>query len=532
MVLKRLNQEKYYYFIFIIISAIFFLTRLFRLDSVPFTVTGLHADEFSAAYDAWCIQGWGVDRHLTRFPVYFMNTGPGQNSLYIYLAAIIFKFFGFSVFRFRLVAVICAAIAYICLFLLSGKIIGTDIYSLIPNALMTVMPVFLMSEHWGLESYLFLSFSIISFSLLIISIEKKKITYFVIDGIAWGITFYTYGMSYVVLPLFLISCMIYLIYVKEINIRMILAMGIPIVLLGVPLAVEQLVIAGIAPPFSIGPMDFFPMDKSRAGELSLSNIPSNLISSFKTIFVEDYMFYNGDARFGTIFYISIPFMIIGMSVSLINIINSLKRRTYSFHMLIFLFYLIARIVSLMTFMVNINKANEIYFPYLLFTTFGIIFTSQHLDKKLKLPIALGTICAVYAVTFCFFSYWIYSGGENSWNHKTMPRYEEDIIYDTHIGYAVQDAQSISSGRPIQIIINALEFRYDLICLFAGTSPYDYVKEGYNENNYDISVPDELDLSGDVVYLIDGELHHITDYLVSEGFTNHVARYGEFSIVYK
>ena len=75
------KDRKIYWILFTLITLLFLATRLFRLDQVPFTPYGMHFDEMSAAYDAWCIQGWGVDRHLTRFPVYFMNTGPGQNAL-------------------------------------------------------------------------------------------------------------------------------------------------------------------------------------------------------------------------------------------------------------------------------------------------------------------------------------------------------------------------------------------------------------------------------------------------------------------
>ena len=92
-------MSRKYYILFGLITALFIFTRLFRLDAAPFTAAGTHFDEMSAAYDAWCIQGWGVDRHLTRFPVYFMNTGPGQNALYIYLAAVMFKLFGFTLFK-------------------------------------------------------------------------------------------------------------------------------------------------------------------------------------------------------------------------------------------------------------------------------------------------------------------------------------------------------------------------------------------------------------------------------------------------
>ena len=256
------NRKSIYWILFALITMVFLTTRLFRLDQVPFTAYGMHFDEMSAAYDAWCIQGWGVDRHLTRFPVYFMNTGPGQNALYIYLAAIMFKLFGFSLFTFRLIAVICASIAYICLFFFFLKLFGNGLYSLVPNALMSVMPVFLMSEHWGLESYLFLSCSIISFYLLVLSLEKRKSTFYLLSGISWGITFYSYGVSYIVIPLFFILAMVYLSCLKQMDIKMALCTAIPMLLLGVPLAAEQLVIQGIIEPFSIIGMDFLPMDRT------------------------------------------------------------------------------------------------------------------------------------------------------------------------------------------------------------------------------------------------------------------------------
>ena len=121
---KYLNKERFYWSLFCLISILFIVTRLFRLDFAPFTPEGIHFDEMSAAYDAWCIQGWGCDRHLTRFPVYFMNTGPGQNALYIYLASFMFRLFGFSVFKFRLIAVFCAIAAYICQFFMARRLFG------------------------------------------------------------------------------------------------------------------------------------------------------------------------------------------------------------------------------------------------------------------------------------------------------------------------------------------------------------------------------------------------------------------------
>lgn len=514
--------------LFTLITLLFLATRLFRLDQTPFTAYGMHFDEMSAAYDAWCIQGWGVDRHLTRFPVYFMNTGPGQNALYIYLAAIMFKLLGFSLFKFRLVAVICASEAYICLFFLSRKLFGKNIYSLVPNALMTVMPVFLMSEHWGLESYLFLSFSIISFYFLVLSFEKRKTGYYILSGISWGITFYSYGVSYIVVPTFFALVAIYLIYLKQMDIKMALGTAIPMLLLGFPLAVEQLVIQGIVKPFSIAGMDFFPMEISRAKEISPSFIPHNIITSDWTLLVRDYLSYSSVPIFGSIYYVSVPFMVTGLVICAIRMFRSMKARAYDVFAMVFLFYFSSRLISLMTKDVNTNKACELYFAWLIFSVTGIKYVCERVSRKMSLP----AIAFIYLLFFIPFAKWAYSGGDNSWNNQTQPRLEEYIIEDIHSGLAIQEAKKICDGKPLQMIINGANGRYLQICLFAGTSPYDYNTEGYNENGYDIGIPNEMDLTGNTVYLIEDQLSHITDYLVSEGFVNQVAKQGQFSIVYK
>ncbi len=510
------------------ISLLFVVTRLFRLDMVPFTPIGMHYDEMSAAYDAWCIQGWGCDRHLTRFPVYFMNAGSGQNALYIYFAAIMFKLVGFSVFKFRLVAVICAGVAYICLFFLSRILFGRGITSLIPNALMVIMPIFLMSEHWGLESYLFLSFSIISIYFMIIALDKGCLRYSILSGFLWGITFYTYGISYVVIPLFLLLALVLLVYEKKVVIGQILAVGIPVIIMGVPLAVEQLVINGYIKPFSLAFMDFFPMEITRFGEVSVSNVLENLRTSLVTLFSRDSLFYNSVPLFGTIYYISIPFMLIGLILSIKCTVKSIRKKNYSPISIVLLFYVSARIVSLMTYELNINKANELYFPYLLFTAYGIISIYSKLSKTWFLPL----LAVVYTAFFLCFAHWAFSSGEQSWNHETRPRTEEGIIKDIQVGRAIQEARIIGGDKHLQMIINDVHGQYWQICLFAGTSPYDYNEEGYSENGYEIGISGELDTSGDTVFLIEESLDHITDYLVSEGFKRTIPRNGGFSIVYR
>ncbi len=525
------SKINWHYVFFTLITVLFMFTRLFRLDTVPFH-NGIHWDEWGSAYDAWCISGWGVDRYLVGFPLYFNNTGFGQSALLIYSAALMDKLFGFSMFKFRLVVVIYAFLAYICLYFLSKEAIEDKYLRLIPNALMAITPFFLMSEHWGLDCNLFLSMIIISLYFMVKAIKSGKNLWYVIDGILWGITFYSYGMSYTIIPLFMICSLIYLLYIGKVNLKNILGMAVPMILLGIPLALEQMVIAGIIEPFSIGRMDFRPIKYQRAELISIKNIKDDAMRFFGNIFSGGNYDESGQENvpiFGTTYWISIPPMIIGMVLSVKDTVKAFKKKTFEPIVLVLFLYAVMQVIALMIQDgPRIHQVNGMFFPFLVFTSTGLIFLVKKFNNRGFNVLVL----AVYSVTFLFFARWVYSYGDNSWTSETSKEKMGYLHLDTFAAEAVREAKEISDGRHIQIMINFMEAEYDQICLFTGTSPYDYNEEGYDENGYDFGVPDELDLTGDTVYLIDGELSHVTEFLVSEGFENHVVSSNHYSVVYK
>lgn len=90
-----LKEKKYRYILFMIMLSGFLITRLFRLDLLPFGPHGMHIDEAGSAYDAVCIKNWGVDQFLVKYPPYFRGmSGSGQNALYTYAASLVFCLFG------------------------------------------------------------------------------------------------------------------------------------------------------------------------------------------------------------------------------------------------------------------------------------------------------------------------------------------------------------------------------------------------------------------------------------------------------
>ena len=510
---------------FISIFLLFITTRLMRLDKVPFGPHGLHIDELGAAYDSFCISEYGVDQYLYKFPVYFKCFGEGQNALYTYLAAIVFKIGGVSIFNFRLVAVICAVLAFIAMFFLVKEMIDVR-YALIALFLMTTMPAFMMSEHWGLECYLFLSLSIISMFFLIKGIVSGKMVCYLLSGVFWGITLYTYAITYIVVPPFLVLCLVYLVYIKRINPRQSLATGLPVIILGVPLLIQQLVMMDYIKPFEfMGIIDFWHPDFYRYSSISVSYVPYNLLHSSWLILVTDGIPYNSNSTFGTIYYISVPFMLIGLYMAVISGVRSIKDKALNLWFVVLVFYLVARFAILFVEEPNTNRANVLFFPYLLFTVLGIKHIVEKVNRKwINIIIALA-----YLLSFLCFSYWFYSYS----GYRLASDVKGGMKVDTQCGEVLGYAREIANGKKICAIINEGWCTDLSMALFTETSPYDYSNDNDMENDtyngVEWVLPETLDLSGDTIYVVDNALHHITDYMITEGFSADYT-YDEFTVV--
>lgn len=529
---KDYNKNIIYWLILMLTTVLFLATRLFRLNILPFGAHVMHIDEIGAAYDAFCISNFGVDQYLYKFPVYFKCFGEGQNALYTYVAAIIFKLLGVSIFKFRLVAVICAFLAFVALYFLAKRLFD-DTYALVSVALMTVLPVFMMSERWGLECYLFLSFATIAMCFTIKATFEKRMSWFIISGLLWGLTLYNYAITYVTIPPFIILLALYLIYVGNTGIKSITCFVLPVILLGIPLLVQQLVMMSVIAPFEfLGIIDFWQPEYYRYDSLSLSNVWSNLIHTSFIILGSDHISYNSNEWFGTIYYFSIPFMFIGLYSVIKRGIVSIKARILDPWCIVFIYYIVARIVILFVTQPNVNRSNGLYLPYLLFTVLGIRNSVERVNRKwFSILIAVTYLGLFISFSFFYYSYLGYDDGV----YKTAPDYTEGDIVDTQPGEAIRYAKSLTHGKEIYALMNEGWYIDYSVALFSETSPYEYSNDNnYGNDNYNGVIwgfPDNLDLSGETAYVIDTALRHITDYLVGEGFQCD-SSFDKYDIVYR
>ena len=380
----------------IILFGAFCFILTYKITEVP---DPYHVDEAGMAYDAFSIANYGVDRYLYKYPVYLLNFGDGQSVLYAYLAAACIKLFGYSVISVRIPAIVLSVISAL-LFSFTVRREYGNAASIIMTGLFCVLPFSVMHSRWGLDCYLLFPMMIVSCTLLYKAVVSGKTWLFIVSGLSFGITLYTYVLSYIIIPLLLALCIIMLIYTKQINFKQLLALGIPLFFLALPLILLVCVNNGLineirTPYFSIPKLRVY-----RGNEISIRNIIKNLKLNknnfFYRIFVYDNIRFNALIKYGSLYYFSLPILFWGGFLSCKNAVNSLKKRKFSFDFLMAGLFFSGFIISLLLNDINMNRACEVFIPLFYFLCIGILGLFQ---KRKAAAYAAGFL---FLVNFSFF----------------------------------------------------------------------------------------------------------------------------------
>lgn len=417
------------------------------------------------AYDAYCYANYGVDRYLYHNPIYLINFGAGQSVLYMYLASIFIKILGFNIISIRLPAVILGIIAIIFAYLLGKKAKG-ERFGLLLMALVAICPWHIMQSRWGLDCNLMSATIFVGIYMLIIS---KKWWQYILTGIIFGISLYSYALSHMVVPVLLIIITIYNIYTKKIKIRNAVLVAIPLIIMAIPLILFHLVNMEIIPKISDELIAISKIPRYRLGEVSIVNIFKSFMNP-QNIFLELFGFdgndYNAFPMFGTIYYISIPFTIVGFYLGIKSIYFSIKNRKYSIDAVITISFIVMYLCIKTVFSVSINRTNAIYLLLLYFTALGIFKIVKSKGKTIFNVI----ICsyAICSVLFIYYYFGIY--GKNNPNMS----FNNDIIQLTQYLEKYE-------GKRIDIVSYAVQpYIYTLIA--NEESPYTFNETKHYPNN--------------------------------------------------
>ena len=112
--------------------------------------------------------------------------------------------------------------------------------------MVTISPWHIMKSRWALDCNLFSPMQLISVYALIkaIKAEDKKTLKYVIAGLLFGVTLYSYAISYIAIPIFLLIMLSYSIKKKLVKTKEIIVFTIPLIIFAIPLILVQMVQKG------------------------------------------------------------------------------------------------------------------------------------------------------------------------------------------------------------------------------------------------------------------------------------------------
>ncbi len=428
---KILDKKEIIIFIIILLTAIF--SRGYRLSTLP---VGIHVDEAGMAYDAYCLATNGTDRWLNHFPIYLENFGGGQSALYAYLAAIFVKIFGLNLISIRIPAFLLSIVTIIMVYFTTKKQLGVKSAQLV-SFLIVIMPWHIMASRWGLDCNLLAPMIMISICLLI---NAQDIKGYILAGISFGITLYSYALAYLILPIFLTLILLYMLYTKKIKLVNLIPLGIPMFILAFPLILMILVNNGYINEIR-GFITIPKLAEYRGAEIGFSNIKNN-IGFVKTIFTNDGLTYNSLPEFGTVYNFSVILIILGAFIEFKNLIFNIKNKKFELNTVMFLLVGTVIFCLMLTVGPNINKANAIYIPMM----FLIVSIMKMFYKKIKIIFWIFMI--LFIVFFVRFEYFYFYNYENIYG--TQQYFEKEYLE------VLEYVNEVYSDKEIHVLTSTAE----------------------------------------------------------------------------
>ncbi len=374
------------------------LVRLILFWKFPL---GLNQDEASIGYDAFSDLFFGMDRNGYHNPVYSVAWGSGHCGLYMALLKPFIYVFGLNNFSVRIVNVLFGCFGLFAFYGTIKKLCGKSV-ALIGLFLLAINPWHIMMSRWGLECNLFPNVFLIGLYFLVKGEEKP--VFYIVSLFIFGLSLYSYGTSYMFIPVFLLVSAVYLVKNKKISIKMLVISALVFLITAIPICIFMVINVFDLEPIQLGFISFPKLVDGRynttitvlSGNVFI-NIIENVKQYFKILFLgSDGLIWNSIPFFGVLYHFSWPFIILGTVSLFIKKDNKGK---------FILFSMIPAILVLASLSnLNINRANVTFLLFIYLCAEGIYFVMCH-SKKLFYGVILGYfICfSVFCGTY-FTSY--------------------------------------------------------------------------------------------------------------------------------
>lgn len=507
--------DKHYKKIWLVFVVILFITVIFKFGEIP---TYIGVDEAGMVYDALNLAEYGTDRYMNSYPLYLTNFGSGQSSLCAYLVVLCIKLFGANMISYRLPTLLIYLMSVIVSYLLVSKSKNKKT-ALLFTFLIITCPWNIANARMALDCNLYAGFFMLDLYLL--NKAKRSYQYF-IAGIAIGVTLYTYCLSWITIPFFLLVWAIYMFYIKKIKFRNLVILGIPIAIFALPLIYFLLLNYGIVEQTQIGIFTLPILRDFRAEQINIVNWFKTGLGSLKTIFYAD----------ETIYVLYVPLFIIGYIIEFKQALKEIKNKEYGISTVMVIAFTTLILSLLTTNIPTPNKANVLYIPLLYFVTSAILFISK--NSRIILLIFILMIIAL-CVDYEYY-YYTYRGtiGENWYEDSSLIEITEKIEQDERTKDMEKYVQVFKCSPNIYNLLGAkispeeymstVETKdYDGVERIAKNADYNYI---YYANEIE-----EVDLEKqDYVFIVSSIYEYTREYLEENGYKGY--QYGDYYIFLK
>lgn len=519
---KVSSKDHRIYNLFVFLGIVLLIiSRIYKFGQIP---GGINQDEAMAAVDAYALANYGTDRFGMSYPVHFTAWGYGQMSVLLsYLMIPFMKIWGLSVITARLPMLLVSIFGALFLFGLIKQTVGNRA-GLIVLFLTAINPWHFMQSRWSLDCNMFPHFFVAG--LFFLNKGVRKTVYLYISMFFFAMCMYSYGVSFYMVPFFLITVCIILNVMKKVTIGKSAVLAVTYLFFSLPIYVTMFIngVGGKTIRFFKMTIPFFE-DSIRSGDIIFfcehpwQQLKSNLHSLIHVVFVQggDYL-WNALDNFGTLYWCTIPFVLVGLVVCILRI-----KEKYSY-IFFLLYWCFALLTGIFIANVNVNRINIVFYAQLILAAVGIDYV---IEKRKALVIPVFTVYLYMTILFSKQYFQVYA------------REIEGIFFADFI-QAIEDAQDFESDR----YYIALASEYDeaancaeILTLYAQKMDSQYFQGktdkfmgheiAYKERYY-YRIPSDEEISQDIntVYVLRNNQRERFD---EKEYT--IKEYGEFLLIY-
>lgn len=372
----------------------------------------INIDEAMTVLNANSLAKSGTDILGEKLPIYFDTwLHGGQSPFATYLVAIMIKLFGYSLFVTRVPMFVFSMLGLIAFYKFLKEVIPENETLInIAFCLACISPWHLYSSAFTLDCNFLPHIAMFGMYFLAKGINSTKSKYFVFSMLFFGLGFYCYILSAIIIPVLLTVLFLILLIKKKVSFKNTIISVITIFIVAIPFILQGLVQFGIIENlnflgFSISKMPYY----SRGSELKLNNILENLGEGIISLLFTD--IYSFNAKGVNSFNFANSFGSVALLAGVITLILNKIRKRNDFG--IFLKAIIistlvssATVCSLTFYATALYRYNIYNYIFIIISAYGIYSVSKLFKKpRFKEVTSLLVVTSLIITTYCFAYYY-------------------------------------------------------------------------------------------------------------------------------